>query len=78
MKTSARIATPSSREQRQVDGAGDLRRGVRLPCNSLGGGGGESADAQTRADHDHPESQSRTEQVKLFHSGNLRFPSDAR
>ena len=59
-------------------GAGDLCRGVRLPGDSLGGGRRESADSQTRADHDHPESQSRTEQVKLFHSGNLRFPSDAR
>ncbi len=53
--TSAENRDAFEQEERQVHGAGDLVGGGRLAGDAFRGGGGELADAEARADHDHAE-----------------------
>jgi hypothetical protein len=46
-------------EQRQLRGAGDLRRRARLPCDALGSARGELTDADARADDGEAGAESR-------------------
>ncbi len=52
-------------EERQVDRAGDLVGGARLPGDALRGGGGELADAEAGADDDHAEPERDAEQLQI-------------
>ncbi len=72
--TSARIATPSSRKSGRLTAPVILCGGARLPGDALRGGGGQLADAQARANHDHAEAERHTEKM---HDARRRSPGRA-
>ena len=72
-KTSPRIATPSSRNSGRFTAPMICPAALGWRATPLGGSGGETADAEARANHDQSEPQRRAGDVQAFHPCNPPF-----